>query len=176
VRVVTEGQPTTPLYFSFDAHRNREAHALLDEHALPPALDADEVTARRAAGAVVLDCRQPLEFAAGHLAGSLNVGLEGRFAEYAGDVLRPDDEIVLVCDPGHELEAKVRLARIGFDNVTGHLADPVRAFLERPDLVVRSSRLTADELAERLRTIRDVAIVDVRNPGEVADGMVTGAV
>ena len=176
VQVVTEGQPTTPLYFSFDAHRNREAHALLDEHAPPPVLELDEVMVRRAAGAVVLDTRQHPEFAAGHLAGSLNVGLEGRFAEYAGDVLRPDDEIVLVCDPGHELEAKVRLARIGFDNVTGHLADPVRAFLDRPDLVVRSSRLTADELAERLRTIRDVAIVDVRNPGEAAEGMITGAV
>ncbi|TML63783.1 MAG: MBL fold metallo-hydrolase [Actinobacteria bacterium] len=176
VQVVTEGQPTTPLYFSFDAHRNREAHALLDEHAPPPALELDEVMARRAAGAVVVDTRQHPEFAAGHLAGSLNVGLEGRFAEYAGDVLRPDDEIVLVCDPGHALEAKVRLARIGFDNVTGFLADPVRAFLDRPDLVVRSSRLTADELAERLRTIRDVAIVDVRNPGEAAEGMITGAI
>ena len=100
----------------------------------------------------------------------------GRVAEYAGDVLRPDDEIVLVCDPGTELEAKVRLARIGFDGVVGHLADPVLAFLTSPDAVVRSSRLTAVELAERMQTIPDLVVVDVRNPGEVAAGAVPGSV
>src|SRR5439155_25420004 len=118
----------------------------------------------------------PADFAAGHLARSLNVGLHGRFAEYAGDVLRPDDEIVLVCDLGTELEAKVRLARIGFDGVVGHLADPVRAFLTRPDAVVRSSRLTAVELAGRMRMVPDLVVVDVRNPGEVAAGAVPGLV
>src|SRR5438105_401032 len=143
VALVTEGQTTPPHYFAFDARRNREARPLLTEHDPPPALDVDGVLARQRDSAVVLDTRDPADFAAGHLARSLNVGLHGRFAEYAGDVLRPDDEIVLVCDPGTELEAKVRLARIGFDGVVGHLADPVLAFLTSPDAVVRSSRLTA---------------------------------
>ena len=94
----------------------------------------------------MLDTREPADFAAGHLRGSVNVGLGGRFAEWAGDVLRPDQDIVLVCEPGRELEAKVRLGRIGFDNVRGHLAQPLQTLLDNPELVQRSSRLTASEL------------------------------
>lgn len=176
VRIVTEGQPVAPLYFPFSAHRNRERHPLLDEADPPPALGLDAVLARQRAGARLLDTRDPAAFAAGHLPGSVNVGLDGRFAEYAGDVLDPSDEIVLVCDPGRELEAKVRLGRIGFDNVTGYLAEPQRAFLERPDLMVPSSRVTAPELAALLEGPEPPAVLDVRDPAEVAAGSIPGAV
>ena len=115
VAVVTEGQPIAPPYFSFDARRNREQRPLLDEQQSPPPLSMSEALARQADGTVVLDTREPADFAAGHLRGSVNVGLGGRFAEWAGDVLRPDQDIVLVCEPGRELEASVRLGRIGFD-------------------------------------------------------------
>ena len=91
-----------------------------------PTLTLDEVLARQQAGAVVLDARDDEAFAAGHLRGSINVGLGGRFAEYAGEVMRPDTPIVLVTAPGHESEAKVRLARIGFDDVVGALGQPDR--------------------------------------------------
>jgi glyoxylase-like metal-dependent hydrolase (beta-lactamase superfamily II)/rhodanese-related sulfurtransferase len=143
VRIVTEGQPVTPLYFSYSAHRNRERRPLLDEHRQLPVVSPEEVVDRQTEGAVVLDTRDPAEFAAGHLPGSLNVGLTGRFAEYAGDVLRPDDRIILVSDAGHDLEATVRLGRIGFDNVIAALVDPVSAFMDHPELTERSSRLTA---------------------------------
>jgi hydroxyacylglutathione hydrolase len=177
VALVTEGQPTTPVYFSFDAHRNREARPLLDEHDPPPALELDQVLALQRDGATLVDTRPALEFAAGHLPGSLNVGLEGRFAEYAGDVVDPDDRVVLVCEGGTELEAKIRLARIGFDEVVGHLRNPVKAFLDHPDLTARSSRLTADELARRMAEVPNLLVVDVRNPGEVeATGTIEGAV
>jgi glyoxylase-like metal-dependent hydrolase (beta-lactamase superfamily II)/rhodanese-related sulfurtransferase len=176
VHIITEGQPVAPPYFAFDAQRNREERQLLDEHALPRALSLDDVLERQAAGAAVLDTRDAAEYAHGHLRGSIEVGLGGRFAEYAGDVLRPDQEIVLVCEPGAELEAKVRLARIGFDRVAGTLSDPVRAFVERPDVVERSSRLSAAELAQRLDAGADVQLVDVRNRGEVAaNGSIPGA-
>ena len=82
--------------------------------------------AHQQAGAVVLDARDDTTFAAGHLRGSINVGLGGRFAEYAGEIMRPDTPIVLVTPPGHESEAKVRLARIGFDHVIGALGQPDR--------------------------------------------------
>lgn len=176
VRMVTEGQPVAPLYFPYSAHRNREAHPLLAEAEPPPPLALDEVLARQRAGARLLDTRDPSAFAAGHLPGSINVGLDGRFAEYAGDVLRPDDEIVLVCDPGRELEAKVRLGRIGFDNVIGYLADPLRALVEHQELAERSSRLTATELAALLAGPEPPVVVDVRDPGEVAAGTIPGAV
>lgn len=177
VRLVTEGQPVAPLYFGFDARRNREDRALLDETSLPTALAIDDVLALQAGGAVVLDTRDPHDFAAAHLRGARNVGLAGRFAEYAGDVVRPDDRVVLVCEPGTELEAKVRLARIGFDGVVGHLADPYAAFLARPDAVVRSSRVTAAQLASARTSTPALVVIDVRNPGEVAaSGSVPGAV
>src|SRR5205807_1612447 len=110
------------------------------------------------------------------LPGSLNVGLEGRFAEYAGDVVGPDARVVLIGEEGTELEAKIRLARIGFDGVVGHLRDPIKSFLDHPDLVARSSRLTAGELALRMAEVPDIVVVDVRNPGEVdATGTIEGA-
>jgi glyoxylase-like metal-dependent hydrolase (beta-lactamase superfamily II)/rhodanese-related sulfurtransferase len=175
VQIVTEGQPLTPLYFPYSAHRNRERRPLLDEQHRPAAIAPAEVIEHQARGAVVLDTRDPSDFAAGHLSGSLNVGLTGRFAEYAGDVLRPDDPIVLVCDADHDLEAKVRLGRIGFDNVIAALADPVSAFMKHPELAERSSRLTAVELAERIRHSSDLMLLDVRNAGEVADGAIAGS-
>src|SRR5207302_10899944 len=84
-------------------------------------------------------------------------------------------EVVLVAEPGTELEARVRLARIGFDRCTGHLADPLAAFLDRPGLVTRSSRLTAAELADRMAEVPGLALVDVRNPSETAGGAIAGA-
>ena len=176
VALVTEGQPLQPMYFSFDAQRNRQAHALLDEGDLPPPLTLPDLLARRDAGAAVLDTRDPLDFAAGHLRGSVNVGLHGRFAELGGDVLTPDRSVVLVSEPGTELEAKVRLGRIGFDRIEGSLADPVRVLLEHPEVVEPSSRLSVTEFEARQRDVADLQVVDVRNPGETAAGVIPGAV
>ena len=121
VAVVTEGQPPAPPYFVYDATMNKQARELLEEDAPIVKLTLDDVLAAQSAGAVVLDTRDPASYAAGHLDGSLNVGLDGRFAEYAGDVVRPTDDIVLVTDPGAERVSRVRLGRIGFDRVAGTL-------------------------------------------------------
>ena len=175
VTLVTEGQPLQPGYFSFDAQRNRETHSLLEEETPPAPMTIDAVLAAQREGAVVLDAREPAEFAAGHLRGAINVGLQGRFAEYVGDVLRAEQTIVLVAEPGAGLEAKVRLARIGFDRIAGVLDESVSAFLARPDQVVRSSRLTANELADRLARLDAVQVLDVRNPAELSAGALAGA-
>jgi hydroxyacylglutathione hydrolase len=175
VAAVTHGLPPTPAYFSFDIQRNRELRPLLDETTPPPAISFAEFTAQLSAGAVALDTREPQEFAAGHLRGSVNVGLGGRFAEFAGGILSPYQGIVLVCPAGKELEATIRLGRIGYDNVTGYLDDPMRAFYEYPDAVEASSRLTAATLAARRVDISDLVIVDVRNPGELTNGAIPGA-
>src|SRR5207302_9625969 len=114
-------------------------------------------------GAPVLDTRSPADFAGGHLRGAINVGLEGRFAEYAGDVLRPERAIVLLGDAGTEREARVRLGRIGFDNVTGCLRDPMLALAENPGAAVQSSRLSAAELARRRDEVDGLVVLDVRN-------------
>ena len=175
VALVTEGQPLAPGYFSYDAQRNREARPLLEEHDPPPPLTIDEVVDHVEQGAVVLDTREPSEFARGHLRGSINVWLASRFAEFAGDVVRPDREIVIVAEPGAELEARVRLARIGFDRVVGALAEPEVAFVARPDLVESSSRLSVEQLRERSREVPELVVLDVRNPGEQGSGMIPGA-
>jgi hydroxyacylglutathione hydrolase len=176
IGAVTDGLSLPPAYFSFDALRNREVHEILDESSVPPPLPVPEVLRLQRSGAVVLDTRDANEFAVGHLAGSINVGLDGRYAEYAGGVIQPGAPIVLVTEHGMETEAKNRLARIGFDRVVGHLAEPLRVFEEHPDDVVRSSRLTVHELADRLRAGEDLQLVDVRQPGETAAGTIDGAV
>ncbi len=175
VHAVTEGQSMSPLYFAFAANRNKQAHEVLSETLAPTALSLTEVLAEQRRGAVVLDTRDPAVFAQGHLVGSYNVGLAGRYAEYAGDVLTSEQPIVLVCEAGTELEAKNRLARIGFDRVVGCLSDPVTAFLEHPGWVAVASRLTTTELVDRLRLVDGLQLVDVRGPGEVAGGKIDGA-
>jgi glyoxylase-like metal-dependent hydrolase (beta-lactamase superfamily II)/rhodanese-related sulfurtransferase len=175
VALVTEGQPARPAYFSFDAQQNRGQHSLLSDEP-PPRLRLDEVLELQRAGAAVLDTRSPADFAAGHLRGALNVGLQGRFAEYAGDVVRPEQAIVLVCDAGTEQEARMRLGRIGFDAVAGHLHEPMRAFIDNPSLVEVSSRLTGAQLVARLGEVPGLVVLDVRNAGELGHGAIPGSV
>jgi DMSO/TMAO reductase YedYZ molybdopterin-dependent catalytic subunit/rhodanese-related sulfurtransferase/glyoxylase-like metal-dependent hydrolase (beta-lactamase superfamily II) len=175
VAAVTEGQPARPRYFAFDAHANREPHALLDEHG-PRPLDLADVLAHREAHGVLLDAREPAEFAVAHLGGAVNVGLQGRFAEWAGDVLPADRDIVLVGDPTLATEAKFRLARVGLDRVVGQLTDPAAVFATRPELVEASSRLTIGQLAELRGLEPDLQLVDVRAAAETANGTLPGAV
>jgi rhodanese-related sulfurtransferase/glyoxylase-like metal-dependent hydrolase (beta-lactamase superfamily II) len=175
VDVVTQGQTVAPLYFAFAANKNRESRALLDQDVSVKALPLKTVLEHQKGGAVVIDARDDIAFAQGHLRGSIDIGLGGRFAEYAGEVMEPGTPIILVTDPGHEPEAKMRLARIGFDNVIGALADPIATFVANPSQVEQLSRLSVDDLAERIASVKDLVLVDVRNPGEVALGSVPGA-
>jgi DMSO/TMAO reductase YedYZ molybdopterin-dependent catalytic subunit/rhodanese-related sulfurtransferase/glyoxylase-like metal-dependent hydrolase (beta-lactamase superfamily II) len=174
VATVTEGQPARPHYFAYDVQRNRQVRPLIDTDA-PPLLELDDVLRKRDAGAVLLDAREPADFAAGHLRGAVNVGLQGRFAEWGGDVLSPDREIVLVGDPALSAEAKLRLARVGYDHVSGQLGDPARVFAGRPELIETSSRLTIEQLAELRGLEPDLQVVDVRGPGETVEGTLPGA-
>jgi DMSO/TMAO reductase YedYZ molybdopterin-dependent catalytic subunit/rhodanese-related sulfurtransferase/glyoxylase-like metal-dependent hydrolase (beta-lactamase superfamily II) len=175
VALVTEGQPARPRYFAFDSRANREGHTLLDERP-PVLLDLEDVLARRQAGAVLLDAREPADFAVGHLAGAVDIGLQGRFAEWAGDVLPAEADIVLVGDPALAGEAKVRLARVGLDRVVGQLEDPATVFTSRPELVEASSRLTIGQLAELRGLEPDLQVLDVRAATETAGGTLPGSV
>jgi rhodanese-related sulfurtransferase len=175
VAAVTQGQAAAPLYFSFAANRNRLAREVFHEDEPVPAMTLDAVLDAQRNGAAVIDTRDEADFAAGHLRGSTNVSLGGRFAEYSGEIVRPGTSIVIVANPGYEGEARVRLARIGFDEVLGVLDDPFGAFVTHPELVDQASRLSAHELMERLAALPTVQLVDVRGPGETADGVVPGA-
>lgn len=176
VEVVTAGQPAPPAYFVYDAGLNRMVRPLLDETAPPTPLDLAAVQSAQGDGAVILDTRNPEEFALGHLRGSLNIGMAGRYAEFAGGVITPETPIVLVAPDGRELEAKNRLARIGFDHVVGALADPIRAMAEHPDTVTVSSRLDVPALVQAMNTVDGLQVVDVRQPGETERGTIDGAI
>lgn len=176
VELVTEGQPPAPGYFVYNAILNRKGRELLDESETPAAMSWDDVKAAMKAGALLVDARTPEEFASGHLRGSINVGLEGRYAEFAGSVFKPEDDLILLTEPGRELEGKNRLGRIGFDRVIGFLDEPYQVMFTNRDDVQIASRLTAVGMDERMRGIPGLQIVDVRNPGEVAGGVIPGAI
>jgi hydroxyacylglutathione hydrolase len=177
VEAVTEGQSVAPLYFAFAADANRRERELLDDTEPPKALTVEEALELHEAGAVLIDTRPPESFASGHLRGSVNVGLDGRFAEYAGDVVRPGRQVVVVGDAGRGAEARIRLARIGFDDVAGEVADIEAVLADHPALAEAASRLPANEVAEWLAEDPTLQVVDVRNPSEARiSGMLPGAV
>ena len=171
IGMVTAGQPTAPAYFARAAGLNRSEHGLLEEalaSSLRP-LSLEELRARQQEGAQVLDTRHKDAFAAGHLAGSINIGLDGRFASWAGSVLELETPIVLVADPGTEREAALRLGRIGLDRVAGYLEGPLPA--EAATATV--PRTSVGELAAALDG--GAFVLDVRGPGEFEGGHLEGA-
>ena len=172
--VVTRGQNAPPAYFSYDASLNGKVRPIFDG-VEPPALSLAEVLAHLAAGAVVLDSRDPSDFAVGHLTGSVNVGLAGRYAEFVGGVIGPEQPIVLVGDDGTALEGKTRLARIGFDKVLGYLERPLSAFEANPKEVGQSSRIDVSALEWVMGERDDLQLIDIRQPGETAGGVIEGA-
>ena len=176
MNLVTEGQPPAPSYFVYDAILNRKDRELLDQTKMPTAMTYEQVLEAIEGGAVLVDGRGPEEFALGHLRQAINIGLEGRYAEFAGSVLRSDVDVVLFTEPGQELEGKNRLARIGFDRVIGYLDKPFEVMFAHRDDVQIASRLTAKAFDQRASELADLQIVDVRNPGEVEAGTIPGAI
>jgi glyoxylase-like metal-dependent hydrolase (beta-lactamase superfamily II)/rhodanese-related sulfurtransferase len=164
VAAVTEGQPEAPGYFIYDAVLNQKDRATLDEHTEPTLLSITQLLDARDAGKQVVDTRDSQFFATGHLRGAVNVGLGGRYAEYAGSVISPEEDIVIITEPGMATEAKVRLARIGYDRVVGWF--PADGLADVPSEVERASRLTAFEFAARRSDIKGLQVVDVRGDGE----------
>ncbi|MFC0003463.1 MBL fold metallo-hydrolase [Micromonospora siamensis] len=176
VALVTGGQPTAPGYFAFDAVLNRKARELFDHTRAARPLTVAEFRAARTEGAAVIDARDPQEFAAGHVQGSINIPADGRFAETAGSIVAPDRTVVVVAPQDREEEIVVRLARIGFDRVLGYLREPESALLEMADETSRASRVTATELRDALARPDVPVVLDVRNAGEREQGLVAGSV
>ncbi len=176
VELVTEGQPPAPGYFVYNAILNRKGRELLDESEMPTAMTYQQVLDAVRGGAVLVDGRDPEEFALGHLKAAVNIGLEGRYAEFAGSVVKPEDDIILITDPERELEGKNRLGRIGFDRVIGFLKDPYAVMFDNQRDVEVASRLTTNALGERIADVPELQLVDVRTPGEAAGGMIANAV
>jgi glyoxylase-like metal-dependent hydrolase (beta-lactamase superfamily II)/rhodanese-related sulfurtransferase len=174
VAAITEGQSPQPRYFEFDSVRNREQRPLLGDDS-PALLSFDEVRRHAAVGAILLDTREAAEYTRGHVSGAVNIGLNGRFAEGAGQVFPPDRDIVLVGEPSLARESRIRLARVGFDRVVGQLDDLAGVFTRSPHLVETAARFHPEQLAELLNYEPGLQVVDVRNPGETEGGTIAGA-
>ena len=181
IRVVTADQPEAPPYFTYDAVLNSQERPTLDEalaREMKPltldavlALQADAAQVDRGQmgmqiGVQILDTRDPEEFAAAHLAGSINIGLGGQYATWAGTVLDPAHSIVIIAAPGREFESATRLGRIGFDRVVGYLENGMQSLDSRPDLIASTEHLSAQAAAERLASAHPPLAIDVRTPRE----------
>jgi hydroxyacylglutathione hydrolase len=178
IELVTADQPDAPAYFTYDAVLNSKERPTLDqtlERELRP-LALERVRELQAAGAEVLDTREPDEFAMAHLRGTVNIGLNGQYATWAGTVLGHDRPIVIIANPGRESESAVRLGRIGFDNVAGCLEGGLQSLEARPELVDFTERLSAPYAAEVIASERAPIVVDVRGPKERERKYIEGSV
>jgi hydroxyacylglutathione hydrolase len=167
IQVVTADQPDAREYLTYDAVLNSEERATLDEAlARISPLPLSRVLELQAQRAQILDTRDAAEFASRHLACSINIGLGGQYATWAGTVLDREHPIVIIADPGREKEAVTRLGRIGFDHVAGYLQEGLLSLRSRPDLTARTKRPSAPFAAELLASPEPPLAIDVRTPRE----------
>jgi len=168
VGMVTADQPDAPAYFTHDAVLNSKERPTLEAtlQRVLNALSLETVVGMKQAGAQVVDARDPDEFAKGHLAGSINIGLGGQYATWAGTLLGRDKPIILIANPGREQESAIRLGRIGFDHIAGYLDGGIEALEARPELVQRTERMVPAMLAEELASSSPFFVLDVRTPRE----------
>jgi hydroxyacylglutathione hydrolase len=178
IKVVTDGIPPPPQYFPINARINKEGYESLDdvlEQGMKP-LSVAEFKNRMTDDTIVLDTRNSAEFTQGFVPGSVSIGLNGRFAEWAGSLLPFDVPLLLVSDPGKEKESIIRLARVGLDQVQGYLEGGYitwRNSGEPSDMIID---VEADELMMDIPFDKNLVVVDVRKPVEYAEGHMPDAI
>jgi len=177
IQLVTADQPEAPAYFIYDAVLNSQERPTLDQALARERnpLTLDRVLELQADGGQILDTRDPSDFAAAHLAGSINIGLDGQYATWAGTLLDRKHPIVIIAESGRENESAIRLGRIGFDHVAGYLKDGLRSLELRPELTVRTDRLSAPFAAELLSSSQPPLALDVRAPREREQEYIAGS-
>jgi hydroxyacylglutathione hydrolase len=177
IKSVTEGLRPPPQYFPINAKINKEGYESLEailQQGLKP-LKPAEVKKAMEDHALIVDTRKAEEFTQGFIPGSVFVGLEGRFAEWAGSLLSFDQPMILVTDPGKEEETIIRLARVGFSKVIGYADGGFEAWKSAGNEIDMVIDVEADELAMDLPFDDRILVLDVRRPAEFADGHVKDA-
>lgn len=175
VRMMTLELPEAPAYFPKDAELNRQGASTLAKLPTPKALSPEEFKQLSAQGAVILDVRPAALFGTAHLAGSLNIGLAGQFAIWAGSLIPMGTAILLVAESEAQAqEAVMRLARVGHESVRGYLAGDV--WQTSPLQISNLPQITVTELNNLIKNERHLQIIDVRRPAEFESGHVPTAV
>ncbi len=179
IKAVIEGLPAIPQYFPINARINKEGYESLDE-ILQEGLQALSVEAfgelMKNEDLIILDTRDGKLFTEGFVPGSINIGLDGRFAEWAGSLLPFNKPIVLVTAAGQERESVIRLARVGFDIMKGYLEGGFEAWKAAGQPIDMIINVEPDELAMDIPFDERLMIIDVRREAEFADGHVRDAV
>jgi hydroxyacylglutathione hydrolase len=179
IKAVTEGLAAPPQYFPINARINKEGYDSLDavlESALVPLSVNEFKQLAQDDDTIILDTRKSSEFTLAFVPGSISIGLEGRFAEWAGALLPFDKPLILVTEEGKEKETAVRLARVGFSKMKGYLKDGIEAWKNAGEQIDMIIDIEADEFAMDFPFDDNLVVVDVRREAEFADGHVVGAV
>lgn len=177
ILAVTKDLEIAPKYFAINAAINQQGYESMEEikkEALTP-LSVNEIKQLIKNETLILDTRHADNFAEGFIPGSIFIGLEGRFAEWAGSLLPFDKPIALVTEPGKEEETITRLARVGFTLFKGYLQGGFESWKnsdERTDMIIN---VEADELAMDIPFDPNLQIVDVRKENEFDEGHIVDA-
>lgn len=177
IKAVITGLEDAPPYFSVNARINKEGYDSLDDvkrKGLTP-LTIAGFKQKIDKNLIVVDTRTAAEFSKGFVPGSVFIGLEGRFAEWAGSLLSFHQRILLVTEAGKEEETIVRLARVGFDKVEGYLQGGFEAWKNAGEIIDILIQVDADELAMDIPFDSNLKVLDVRNENEFAEGHVKDA-
>ena len=177
IAAITEGLAEAPRYFAINAQINMQGYQSLDslkQKGLTP-LTITEFKKLKEENVLVLDTRHAAVFTKGFIPGSIFIGLEGRFAEWAGSLLPFDKPMVLITEPGKEEETVIRLSRVGFDKIQGYLKDGFKGWEDAGERVDMIIDVEADELAMDIPHDPNLVVVDVRRETEFADGHVLNA-
>jgi hydroxyacylglutathione hydrolase len=176
VSMMTTDLPEAPSYFPRDAEINRTGAAPLDALPRPTAFSPEEVKKFVAPERIVLDVRSAAEFGAGHVPGSLNIGLGGQFAIWAGSLIPLTAPLVIVAESEQQVdEAVVRLARVGIENVQGYLSGGILLWAEAGLELEAVPQITVGELNDLIQSEQALQIIDVRRPPEFEGGHVPRA-
>ena len=167
VHMMTVDLPEAPSYFSKDAEINRQGPPPLADLPTPVALNPEEFDRLAKSGSVVLDTRSSDQYGTSHIPGSLNLGLEGQFAAWSGTLIPLGQSIILVAEnEEHAHAARIRLSRVGHENVAGYLDGGILAW-EKAGLPLASvEQISVDELNQRIQEGQAEVVLDVRRPGE----------
>jgi len=178
IKSVTDGLNAPPQYFAVNARINKEGYESLGEimeEGLKALSVSDFKVLVKDGETICLDTRTAADFSEGFVPGSVNIGLDGRFAEWAGSLLPFDKPIILVTDPGKERETVIRLARVGFAQMRGYLDGGFPGWKSSGEPVDMVINVDADEFVMDIPFEKRLRIVDVRREAEFADGHVAGA-
>ena len=175
VRRMVENLPAPPPYFGFDAEMNRRGAGPLDERSLT-ALSPADVEKLAQSGSTLLDVRSADAFGRGHILGSINLGLDGQFASWAGTLLTLTAPVVIIAeDEARAREAAVRLARVGIDHVAGYLVDGVEGWSRAGRTLAAIRQVSVGDLQAQLASLA-LAVLDVRRPAEHASAHIPASV